>query len=69
MQAKLPWGAGTDPRLHRAYQLKEGLRHVFAIKGEEGKHALDRSLGWAQRCRIPVFVKLAQRIGQAPAGD
>jgi transposase len=61
-QAKLAWVARTDPRLHRAYLLKEGLRHVFAVKGEEGKHALDRWLGWAQRCRIPVFVKLAQRI-------
>lgn len=35
---------------------------MFAVKGEEGKHALDRWLGWTQRCRIPVFVKLAQRI-------
>jgi transposase len=61
-QAKLAWVARTDPRLHRAYLLKEGLRHVFAVKGEEGKHALDRWLAWAQRCRIPAFVKLAQRI-------
>jgi Transposase len=61
-QAKLAWIARTDPRLHRAYLLKEGLRHVFAIKGEEGKHALDRWLSWAQRCRIPSMVKLAQRM-------
>ena len=25
------------PRLHRAYLLKEGLRHVFAVKGDAGK--------------------------------
>ena len=61
-QAKLAWVARTDPLLHRAYLLKEGLRHVFAVKGEDGKHALDRWLSWAQRCRIPSFVKLAQRI-------
>ena len=34
--AKLAWIAKTDPRLHRAYILKEGLRHVFTVKGEEG---------------------------------
>ena len=45
--AKLAWIAKTDPRLYRAYLLKEGLRHVFSVKGEEGKQALDRwiSLG------------------------
>ena len=32
--AKLAWIAKTDPRLHRAYLLKEGLRHVFAVKGD-----------------------------------
>ncbi len=30
---KLAWIAKTDPRLHRAYLLKEGLRTVFALKG------------------------------------
>jgi transposase len=52
----------TDPRLHRAYLLKEGLRHVFAVKGEEGKQALDRWISWARRCRIPAFVELARKI-------
>lgn len=59
---KLAWIAKTDPRLHRAYLLKEGLRHVFAVKGEEGKEALDRWLSWARRCRIPAFVDLARKI-------
>ena len=47
--AKLAWIAKTDTRLYRAYLLKEGLRHVFSVKGEEGKQALDRwiSLGAA----------------------
>ena len=59
---KLAWIAKTDPRLHRAYLLKEGLRHVFAVKGEAGKEALDRWISWARRCRIPAFVELARRI-------
>lgn len=59
---KLAWIAKTSPRLHRAYLLKEGLRFVFKVKGEEGKEALDRWLSWAQRCRIPAFVELGRRI-------
>ncbi|HET8976965.1 MAG TPA: ISL3 family transposase [Solirubrobacteraceae bacterium] len=59
---KLAWIAKTDPRLHRGYLLKEGLRYVFAVKGDAGKDALDRWLSWARRCRIPAFVHLAKRI-------
>ena len=59
---KLAWIAKTDPRLHRAYLLKEGLRYVFAVKGEAGIHALDRWLSWTVRCRIPVFVQLGRKI-------
>jgi transposase len=59
---KLAWIAKTDPRLHRAYLLKEGLRYVFQARGEAGKTALDRWLSWARRCRIPAFVHLAKRI-------
>ena len=36
-RTQLEWIAKTDPRLHRAYLLKEGLRFVFAVKGDEGK--------------------------------
>ena len=67
-QAKLAWIAKTDPRLYRAYLLKEGLRTVFAIDGDDGIEALDRWIGWARRCRIPAFVELAKRItGQRDA--
>jgi transposase len=59
---KLSWIAKTDPRVYRAYLLKEGLRHVFAVKGENGKHALDRWVSWARRCRLPAFVELQRRI-------
>ena len=59
---KLAWIAKTDPRLHRAYLLKEGLRYVFAVKGPPGTEALDRWLCWAARCRIPAFVALGKKI-------
>lgn len=60
--AKLAWIAKTDTRLYRAYLLKEGLRHVFSVKGQDGKDALDKWISWARRARIPVFVELARRI-------
>jgi transposase len=61
-QAKLAWIAKTEPRLHRAYLLKEGLRHVFAFKGEAGIEALARWCSWARRSQIPAFVRLARRV-------
>lgn len=59
---QLDWIAKTDPRLWRAYLLKEALRYVFAVKGEEGKAALDRWITWARRSRLPAFVDLQRRI-------
>lgn len=59
---QLDWIAKTDLRLWRAYLLKEGLRYVFAIKGEAGKEALDRWIAWARRSRLPAFVDLQRRI-------
>ena len=59
---QLDWIAKTDSRLWRAYLLKEGLRYVFAVKGEEGKAALDRWTVWARRSRIPAFVHLQRKI-------
>jgi transposase len=61
-QDKLAWIAKTNPRLHRAWLLKEALRYVFTVKGLAGKVALDRWLSWARRCRIQAFVRLARRI-------
>jgi transposase len=65
-RAKLAWVAATDPLLHRAYLLKEGLRTVFEIGHNEGPdagvEALDRWLTWASRCRIPAFVDLGRKI-------
>jgi transposase len=59
---QLKWIAENHPDVWRAYRLKEGLRYVFALKGEEGKDALDRWLAWASRSRLPAFVALARRI-------
>ena len=59
---QLDWIAKTDPRLWRAYLLKEALRYVFAVKGAEGKEALDHWIAWARRSRLPAFVHLQQRI-------
>jgi transposase len=59
---KLEWIAATNPKLYRAYLLKEGLRLPFKLKGQAGKEALDRWLSWAARCRIPVFVALGKKI-------
>lgn len=65
-QAKLDWIATTDPRLHRSYLLKEGLRTVFVIGHSDGAdagiEALDQWLGWAARCRIVAFVELGRKI-------
>jgi transposase len=60
--AKLAWVAKTDPRLHRAYLLKEGLRLVFQLPIEEATEALEAWIGWARRCRIPAFIDLQRRI-------
>jgi transposase len=61
-RSQLEWITTSHPSLWRAYLLKEGMRYVFAVKGEEGKEALNRWLSWAQRCRLPAFVELGRRI-------
>ena len=44
--AKLAWIAKTDPRLYRAYLLKEGLRTVFELNADQaGKHSTAGSPG------------------------
>jgi transposase len=62
---QLAWIAKTNPALHRAWALKEGLRTVFAIARRsppEAVEALDRWISWARRCRLSSFVALAQRV-------
>ena len=59
---KLAWIAATDPRLYRAYLLKEGLRLIFTMPYAAAVEALERWVSWARRCRIPSFVKLQKSI-------
>ena len=61
-QTKLEWIVKTDPRLGRAYYLKEGLRTVFKLPYNDAIEALDKWIAWARRCRIPEFVKLQRSI-------
>ncbi|WP_458317035.1 ISL3 family transposase [Mycolicibacterium brisbanense] len=61
-RAKLEWIAKTDPRLYRAYLLKEALRTIFKLPVEQAAEALDKWVAWARRCRLESFVLLQQRI-------
>ncbi|MGP5525247.1 ISL3 family transposase [Glutamicibacter arilaitensis] len=61
-EVKLAWLVKTDPRLGRAYYLKEGLRTVFRLPHADAVVALERWVSWARRCRIPAFVKLQKSI-------
>jgi transposase len=59
---KLASVAKTNARLYRAYLLKEQLRLVFHLEGDDAKSLLGHWLAWAARCRIPAFVELGTRI-------
>ena len=61
-RVKLQWIATTDPRLYRAYLLKEGLRTIFKLPADQAPEALDRWVAWARRSRIESFVTLQRRI-------
>jgi transposase len=61
-QAKLAWVAEVNNALYRAYLLKEELRLVIRLKGEEGITLLKHWLWWASHCQIEAFVELARKI-------
>lgn len=62
-RAKLAQIQHTNRRLYRAYLLKEQLRVVFGEPRIDGAiELLDAWIGWAQRSRLPSFVKLAATI-------
>jgi len=63
-QARLDWIAKTDPRLWRAYQLKEGLRAVLRLPIAEARIAIDAWCRSARRCRIAQFVDLARMVAE-----
>ena len=59
---KLAWIQATEPRLYRAYQLKETLRLIFKLPLEQARLALDRWISRARRSRIEPFVELQRKI-------
>ena len=69
-QAKLAWIEKTHPYLYRAWLLKEGIRVIFALKGqpEAAREALARWLQRAARSRIPQFVEPGRQIRKHQAG-
>ena len=69
-QAKLAWIEKTHPYLYRAWLLKEGIRVIFALKGqpEAAREAPARWLQWAARSRIPQFVEPGLQIRKHQAG-
>jgi len=56
-----PVTAATSASLAPIY-VSAQLRMVFQTKGEPGRRLLAGWLGWAQRSRLPEFVKLAKTI-------
>ncbi len=52
----------ANPRLYRAYLLKEGLRLALKAGTEEICDALKKWMSWAQRCRIKGFRELREKI-------
>lgn len=53
----------SDPKLYRAYLLKEALRLIFhADFYDEAVKALEAWMKWGQRCRIEEFLKLREKI-------
>ncbi|MGH3603601.1 MAG: ISL3 family transposase [Pseudonocardiaceae bacterium] len=55
--------AQTNGGLYRAYLLKEQLREIFACRDlTTAKALLGGWISWAQRCRLPAFVRLAKTI-------
>jgi transposase len=46
----------------RAYLLKQQLRQIYRLPTEQAIELLDAWIGWARRCRLAPFVKLARTI-------
>lgn len=62
-ELKLRMIAVQNPRLYRAYRLKESLRLLLKNKDPiEAEAELEHWLKWAQRCRIDVFIELGRKI-------
>ena len=60
--AKLAWVAAEHDKVHRAWQLKEHLRAVFAAGGAEGIALLDTWFDMAENSELPAFADYARRL-------
>lgn len=60
--ADLELAAASNPRLHRAYLLKEGLRLALRLPADQIRDAVEAWRGRAWRSRIPEFVKLQRKV-------
>ena len=61
-EATLELIAKSNPKLYRAYLLKEKLRLIFHHTLEQAMRELQEWIAWARRCRIPQFVELQKKI-------
>ena len=61
-QTQLQFLTKANPKLYRAYLLKENLRLALKAGPDEIAEALTKWMAWAQRCRIPVFRDLRMKI-------
>ena len=61
-KAQLEFLTVANPRLYRAYLLKENLRLALKAGFYEISEALTKWMSWAQRCRIPEFRELRKKI-------
>ncbi len=61
-KTQLEFLSKANPRLYRAYLLKEDLRLALKAGSDEIAALLRKWMNWAQRCRIPVFCDLRKKI-------
>jgi len=62
-QRETIWALETaNRRTFRAFELKEGLRDIFALPLLQARRALDDWLAYASRSKLAPFVKLARSI-------
>src|ERR1039457_6280971 len=56
-------GIKRDNRhLYTGYLIKEQVREMFKVKGDDGKALLTGVIAWAQRSRIPELAKFAKTL-------
>jgi transposase len=60
--ADLEMAAISNPRLYRAYLLKEGLRLALKLPADQVRDAVGEWRGRAWRSRIPEFVELQRKV-------